>query len=67
METISQLIRSHRYRITKINNGKHFLVIAVENVHPCICVPFDLVPARDLLELTQEPDQSHNHNHSLSS
>jgi hypothetical protein len=53
MLTIYEIAKSRRYRIVLTNLNKRFLILKLKMGYSCrIYVPFDLVPAKAMLELT---------------
>ena len=68
MPTISEIIKSGKFRIVLINSQRRYIILEVEGVHPYLYVPFDLVPVKVLFELTNgiepspDPSESCNEN-----
>ena len=58
MQTITEVISGKRYTIRRINRVKRYLILSVEGVHPCLYVPFDLVPASVMFALTGDIEPS---------
>ena len=55
MKTISEIVREHKYRIVATNKHKRYLILALEDCDTFLWVHFDLIPSRDLFELTRDP------------
>jgi hypothetical protein len=58
MPAIAQIIQNRPFRIVAYRPKKHYLKLSIDGVLPPIYIPFNLVPARDLLIIMQELDPS---------
>jgi hypothetical protein len=52
MPTIAEILRNRKYKVRVINKKKRYLILLVEDVHPCLYVPFNSISTKVLFELT---------------